>query len=340
MKIKIKSIGSILISTIFVLSVVTACGSNQTSQTGNASAAAQTTAASTSGTDAGAASQAAAAGTEATVQADLKPYNYSAYFDVDTPTKWFDNPNDVVTKWYEDKYKLYNTDVAYQAGQTTDQRLAAYIASDSMPDVVVANRASIFSALDEAYDLTDLVPDHMPYYWNTVLNDTLRKTSTVDGKIKFLYKFEAFGITPETGLDDPYFNQIDHTYLIREDILTKLGYKFTPMADLIKKCNDEKRAPTVEDFAIDPVPYTTADEFVAFLRKINDLGLTDQAGNKIIPYSCYKGDVVAMHAFNFSSVWVWDDATKKAQGFLGSPQAKDAYHYLWSLYNDPDNLLD
>ena len=127
---------------------------------------------------------------------------------------------------------------------------------------------------------------------------------------------------------------------MREDILTKLGYKFTPIDEISRICNAELRAPTLEDFAIDPVPYTTTDEFVEFLRAINDLGLTDQAGNRVIPYSTLRSNGDFTAAFKMDYVWRWNPDTKQAEGYFGSEEAKQAYRAWVNLYNDPDELLD
>ena len=246
----------------------------------------------------------------------------------------------MVTKWYENTFKLHCKEVYWQSGQTTDQRIAAFIASNSLPDVVVANRASVFAALNYGMDLTDLVPKYMPYYWNTVLNDTLRKTLYVNNQVKFVYKYEAFGLDEKTGLNDPYFNQFNHTFMMREDILSKLGYKFTPMKEIDQKCNGEHRAPTVEDFKIDPAPYKTVDEFANFLRKINNLNLTDKGGNRVIPFSTIGGMQYLATAFDFSVLWKWNKDKKEADGYLGSPEAKEAIQWWCKLYNDKDKLVD
>jgi ABC-type glycerol-3-phosphate transport system substrate-binding protein len=317
---KLKSIICIVTVLVLVLTLFAGCGSESGKDVENVTTAES---ANTEGTQAPADSQNAVSGLPD--MSKEKMVEYDAYFDIETVAKWFDNPKDVVSKWYEDTFKLKLTDIYWQSGQSTDQRIAAFIASNSFPDVMVANRASIFAALDQGMDLTELAPEHMPNYWNNIINDSLRSTLYHNGKVKFLYKYEAFGLDEQTGLNDPYFNQFNHTLMIREDILTKLGYKFTPISEIQKTCNDEQRAPTLADYNIDPVPYKTMGEFTEFLRKIKALELKDKSGNSVLPFST-MGATHVTTGFDFSTLWKWNDEKKVADGYLGSPKAKDALY--------------
>ena len=66
---------------------------------------------------------------------------------------FIDNPNDVVTPWVEEKFHIRVTDVI-QGGLTTisfKERLATYIASNNLPDVIFAGNENCAYAVSTGY---------------------------------------------------------------------------------------------------------------------------------------------------------------------------------------------
>lgn len=282
----------------------------------------------------------------ATGQTETEPEQevteYSVYFDSDEVYKWFDNPTDIVTPYFEDRFGLRISEVLWRSGQITEQRINTLIASNSFPDVFISSIPGLVGAESQAKDLTELVPEYMPYYWNQVLDEGGRQMSTTFDKVWYVYKVDENPLLPEFS-DDPYNNNRRLVPLIREDILAKLGYSFTPIAEIEARCQAEGRAVTMEDLRIDPVPYETYEEFGEFLRDIQALGLTDPAGNDVMVTSMRWGIQVLGMGADFWQNWVWHPDAGTCSGYLGSPEAKYYVHWWWQLYRDgvvdPDYVI-
>ncbi len=271
-------------------------------------------------------------------------YTYSVFFNTDELFEWWDNPKDIVTPYFETKFglKIDKDRTYWLQGQRIEQRINAFIATNSWPDVFVGTHGHFAETAPMSKDLTELLPVHMPTYWKTRMAERDRQLSTYNGRVYHVYKYDGADWSPES-LKDPYKNGWGNSLQIREDILYKLGYKFTPLREIQERCQREKRAVTLEDLRIEPNPYTTFDEFAAFLRKIRDANISDPAGKPVIPFTTRWGIQILGAGHGFSNVWVWNPKTKKAEGFLGSEGAKGFLRWWWKAYRegliDPDYVI-
>jgi len=278
----------------------------------------------------------------ATPAVEEKLVEYTVYFDTDVTLPWFDNSKDIVTKYVEDKFKLKVSEVFWRSGMMTDQRLNTFIATNSVPDVFIAPFSNMAPALPLAMDLTELVPKYMPYYWNNVLTEADRQKSYNNGQIKLVYKKDVHNVDAK-GLANPYDNGYGLPMLLREDVLTKLGYKFTPMKEIQEKITKEGRAVTAKDLEITPNPYSNPAELMVFLRKIKALNLKDKAGNEVYPMSVRWGIQQIGSMFDFGTTFKWYSDKQEAHGYLGAPGAKEFLKWWWQAYQegliDPDYMI-
>lgn len=290
-----------------------------------------------------------ATGSRESMDAGDSVYEYSVYFDTDELFEWWDNPNDVVTPYIEEKFGLVIGDQYWRSGQLTEERINTFVASNSFPDLFVAAYSYAPQLKDLAYDLTDLLPRHMPNYWNS-LSRVDRDMHYIDGSIYFVFKRDEVDWTPEA-LADPYNNGYGLSLQIREDILVDLGYEFTPMAEIEAVCRREHRAATLEDFAFShpekelplwqgvPFPYSTPEEFADFLQDIKDLGATDRSGNEVFPLTLRWGiQQIGAGAYDWSNGFRYNYETGEAEGYLGSSETYEFLRWWWGMYRD--ELLD
>jgi hypothetical protein len=270
-----------------------------------------------------------------TESAAEKAEEYTVFCETDILLPWVNGfEEDVVTPYFEEKFNLKIKEVFWRQGmQDVMQRLNQFIATDSLPDVNMVSRGNQAYLLQNEMlkELTDFVRIEMPTYWS-MLTEEERKVAEDDGKLYLVYK-----LTPSVhdNLDDPHNSDFAHAPLIREDILTMLGYEFTPMKEVVEICELEQRAPTMEDIEIKPA-IETPDDFLALLRKIQDLNLTAD-GKPLIPWS------VRWSIFHFGGMydlghWMWNPRNKEAQGYLGTEHAKDYFQFINTCYRE--GLLD
>ena len=188
------------------------------------------------------------------------------------------NPGDVVTPYVEEKFKLRMSDLQWQGEMSVQQRINQYAATGSWPDVMIGdpNFLQLMLKQEEHMDLTELVPQYMPTYWNEVMNEVDKQLnygmSGGEGKIAFIYKHHLHPYDPAKD-DDPYvvFNRGSHALQTREDLLAAAGHTFKPMAEIVAEVERTGRPPTAEDFAIDP-PIDTPEKLTEYLRKIKAMG--------------------------------------------------------------------
>lgn len=266
------------------------------------------------------------------------PLNYSVFLHTDVLEQWWTNEKDVVTPYFEKKFNLYidKDETYWLQGQLLEQRINMFIATDSWPDVFVGSHQYLSNISPMAKDLTALVPKYMPNYWNS-LSEEDKKLSYYEGKIVGVFKYDGADWTPES-LADPYKSGYGNSLQMREDILAKLGYKFTPIKEIQATITKEHRSVTLEDLKITPTPYTNFDEFYTFLEKIKNSDITDAQGRKVIPFTTRWGIQIIGAGFNFSNTWVWNAKKKTAEGYLGSSGAYEYFKWWWKAYND--GLID
>lgn len=277
-------------------------------------------------------------------------YEYSVYFDGDELLQWWDNENDIVTPYINEKFGLEMGEQFWRSGQMPEERLNTFVASGTMPDVFISGFSIAPQMEGLAYDLTELVPEHMPNYWNNVLSEADRQLNHLNGKILFVFKKDSVDWSPES-LADPYEDGYGLSLQMREDILTKLGYEFTPTQEIQEIIKREQRPVTWEDFEIThpdkdlptykgvSMPYRTPEQFADFLQEIQDAGITDAAGNPVFPMSLRWGiQILGPGAFDWSNGYRWNEETQQAEGFLGSSETYEFLHWWWEMYRD--GLLD
>jgi len=261
---------------------------------------------------------------------------------------WMNNAGDVVTPYVEEKFKLRMSDLQWQGEMSVQQRINQYAATGSWPDVMIGdpNFLQLMLKQEEHMDLTELVPQYMPTYWNEVMSEVDKQLnygmSGGDGQIAFIYKH---GLNPfDPALDnDPYtvFNRGSHALQTREDLLTAAGHTFKPMAEIVAEARRTGKPPTAEDFAIDP-PIDTPEKLTEYLRKIKALGLTmNNAPVFPITWDWSMFHIGTMYDWGH---WKYNFETGTADGYLGSPGAKEWFWLVNRWYQegllDPDFLVD
>jgi ABC-type glycerol-3-phosphate transport system substrate-binding protein len=274
---------------------------------------------------------------EPIAEEDLPLVKYSVYYGVTGQLPpWIDNPDDVVTPYVENKFKLQIEEVVWPAGMPN--RLNTLIASNSVPEVILLDPNGVMDVIDKGIvkELTELIPQYMPTYWTKYLLDVDKAFCQVDGKVYWVYKRDAGRErTPEENLADPYFVGGGHAPFVREDILAQCGYSFKSIKEIEQDCIAEGRVPTEEEMQITPA-IATPDDFYEFLKKVKSLDI--KVGDlPMIPWSTTWSIFHFGSMFNFGH-WKWDDEQQTCYAYLGAPEAKEYFKYLAKLYQE--ELLD
>ncbi len=258
---------------------------------------------------------------------------------------FLDNPNDVVTPYVEDLFKIRIKEVI-QGGLTTigfKERLATYIASNNMPDVIIAGNENCAYAVGTGYygdGYEDLIENEMPnlnarfdsQFWPRYMNEG-RKTQI---------PLTIVDTRDEPYVSDPYTVPLGQWALwVREDLLSKCGYTFTPIKEISAATTEQGIMPSVDDFAITPA-IATPEDFQNLLQKIADLNIS-VGDAKLTPFSSI--DWSQFHVGSMFDFGHWRIADNgDVGGFLGeSTGAKQFYQYLNGLYQggliDPDFIV-
>ncbi len=268
-----------------------------------------------------------------------KRLEYDVYFDTDTVQRWMNNPTDIVTPYVEDKFNLYIRDIYWRSGMMTEERLSTFIATNTLPHVFVAGRNTMMLARESALELQDLIPKHMPYYWNNVLDEKWKRDDCTmrDGTIFWLYKKRNLGLSDEELLN-PYDNWLGLSPIIREDILADLGYSFTPIKEIQETCRKEGRAPTLDDWKIEPLPYSDPYTFAEFLKKIKDGNYKDANGHPVFPISLRWGIQILATSFDWGGIWKYYPEKDECYAGLGAKDSKNFLKWWWQMYRD--GLID
>ena len=252
---------------------------------------------------------------------------------------FLDNPNDVVTPWIENKFHIRVNEVI-QGGLTTigfKERLATYIAANNLPDVVICGNEMAAYAVATGYygqGYDDLIENNMPNlakyfdadFWPRYCNNGVKT------QIPCVY----VDTSKEPYASDPYCMPLGSWALwVREDLLAKAGYTFTPVKEINAKTVDQGLMPTMEDYAITPA-IDTPEAFREMLEKIQALNVK-VGDSDLIPFSSIDWSQFHVGSmFDFGHWRQTDDGN--VGGFIGSTGAKDYYHYLNQLYQS--GLID
>ncbi len=257
---------------------------------------------------------------------------------------FIDNPNDVVTPWVENKFHIRITEVI-QGGLTTigfKERIATYIASNNLPDVIIAGNENIAYAVSTGKyggGYEELIENNMPNF-NAVMQDKFWPRYMNDGKKTQIVEC-AVDTSQEPYASDPYVNPLGAWSLwVREDLLAQAGYTFEPIKDIAARTTEVGIMPKTADFAIEPA-IDTPEKFQELLEKIAALNIT-VGDSKLIPFSsCGWSQFHLGCMFDFGHWRKTDDGN--VGGFVGCEGAKDYYKYLNGLYNagliDPDFIV-
>jgi hypothetical protein len=245
------------------------------------------------------------------------------------------NANDIVTPYVEKKFNM-KFDVAVNPPDMANKEYYALNkAAGTLPDVMMGGRQeSLFlSSTGDFMDLTDYMST-IPSYTRWVEPNTFRR---------WLYNGRQYALPqPYSNGNDPKFK--DNIYyegfsvwplLMREDILTRLGYKLTPFADIAKDTTDKGIWPTFDQLAIKPA-IDTPEAFDEFLKKVQAEKIM-VGDNPLTPLSSISWSVFHLSSMMDNGHWRISDEGE-VDGFLGLPGAHP-YYKMWSEWYRND-LLD
>lgn len=244
------------------------------------------------------------------------------------------NVNDIVTPYIEKRFNV-KFNILFIPDANPKQFYALNKAAGTPPDVMLGNRElSLALALSGDFlDLTDYI-SKIPSYMRWVDKLTWNRYLTNGRQI-------ALNV-PVANINDPelkgnIFYEGYNTWpmLIREDILTRLGYKLTPLSDIAKGTTDKGVWPSFDQLAITPA-IDTPEAFGEFLKKVKALNI--MVGDiPFIPLTACWWDVFVHACMMDNGVWRINDAGE-VDGWLGLPGAHDFYK-MWSEWYKND-LLD
>lgn len=246
------------------------------------------------------------------------------------------NPNDIITPYLEEKFKIKAKEVrTTNEGQSMKDAFALFTAAGNVPDVIEASQMEVkyLVSTGEFADLTDYLTD-MPNYTRYLSQDLWPRWST-NGKHSILPMVQVDANDPQFASNPYVSGNAGWCMWMREDILTKLGYKFTPMAEISKLTTDKGILPTMEDFKIEPAIDTPA-KFFDLMKKIKDLNLK-VGDKKVIPFSSAAWSVFHISTMFDNGHWRINDKGE-VDGWLGLPGAKDFYKTWAQMYRE--NIID
>lgn len=275
---------------------------------------------------------------EVAAKGSLPWLEYSADLALSGTATTLENPNDVVTPYIENRFHIRVTDVV-QSG-TSDlsfkERMDKYKASGDAPDVVIAgNENCAYAVATGIYgDLTPQIEkmDNLnktidPIFWPRFMNDGRKTQIPITGP----------DVTKEPYSSDPYVSPMSSWGLwIREDILAKCGYKFMTLTEIERQYLIRGLVAPKEVYKTEP-KINTPDDLYTLLRKIANLKIKVN-GEPLIPWSSSGWSQFHMGCMFDFGQWRVDPLTGEADGFLGSPGAKDYYKFLHTLYRE--GLID
>jgi putative aldouronate transport system substrate-binding protein len=245
------------------------------------------------------------------------------------------NPNDVVTPFVEDKFNIRVKEIIQStAAIQPRERLNMLIAANNVPDAMVSGGEMLAYAVSTGQfaDLTDYIAKM------SNLNRLFPKDQWYiyenDGR-RYQIPHLAPLATDTRYNSDPFFGGFVHALWVREDILKKLGYKFTPLKGIATQYMDQGKKAPLSAYDITPA-IDSPEKFMKLLKEIKALNL--KVGDRdVIPFSstwwssCHVGCM-----FDYGH---WRrDSDGNVSGFLGTPEAKEWMRMLWTMYQE--KLID
>lgn len=245
------------------------------------------------------------------------------------------NVNDIVTPYAEKMFNVKFDAFFPPPGTSSKEFYALNKAAGTLPDIMISGRQeSLFlSKTGDFVDMTDNLPK-IPSYMRWVEPTTFRRWLS-DGRQYALPQIYANGNDPSLKGNVYYEGFNVWPLLIREDLLTKLGYKLTPLADIAKETTDKGIWPTFDQLGITPA-IDTPEKFDELLKQIKSLNI--MVGDKpLTPLSSIYWSVFHLSSMMDNGHWRINDAGD-VDGFLGLPGAHP-YYKMWSDWYRAD-LLD
>lgn len=279
----------------------------------------------------------------------VEPLTYSFLDAVHASAPYgFDNPDDVVTPWVEEKFGVTVSEVTHSAGQTPMEQVNMMVAAGNLPDVVLVTNDNVASAYATGAfaDLSDYV--HVMSETDKYISDIGWNSLSVNGKVVAI-PYSSVEIDQNNAEvmamiegDVNYTPNMNWTWTIQEDILTQLGYSFKSMDELQAELNANPRALTAEDVALKPAIGT----FEAFEKLLYDIKALDLSvdGKPVYPLSIPEWGLYHVSSlFSQNGGFMFDEATGKASGYIMNPGQKEYYKVVVKWLNDgildPDFLI-
>ena len=324
MKYRLSYFGFILVVMLF-LTIIPACAIMDQATT---TAATTTTVTEDSGYDV----------IEVASQSNMPWLEYSIDLAVSSVATTLDNPNDVVTPYVEDRFRIRVSDIVQNGVSDLGfkERIDKYAASGNMPDVVIAGNENCAYAVatGKFADLTEQIEkmDNLnktidPVFWPRFMNGGKKTQIPITGP----------DVTKEPYASDPYVPPMSSWCLwIREDILEKCGYDFMTLAEIDRQYLARSLIAPAEIYRTNP-PVSTPEDFYELLKKIEALKI-EVGGEPLIPWSSSGWSQFHMGSMFDFGQWRADPVTGEADAFLGSPGAYEYYKFLNKLYRE--KLID
>ncbi|MCE7984622.1 MAG: hypothetical protein DYG89_25905 [Caldilinea sp. CFX5] len=245
------------------------------------------------------------------------------------------NVNDIVTPYVEKMFNVKFDAFFPPPGTSNKEFYALNKAAGTLPEIMVTGRQeSLFlSKTGDFADMTDRLAD-MPSYMRWVEPKTFRRWLS-DGRQYALPQIGIYGDDPALQGNIYYEGFNVWPLLIREDILTRLGYKLTPLAEIAKETTDKGIWPTFDQLGITPA-IDTPEKFDELLKQIQAENI--MVGDKpLTPLSSIYWSVFHLSSMMDNGHWRINEAGE-VDGFLGLPGAHP-YYKMWADWYRTD-LLD
>jgi ABC-type glycerol-3-phosphate transport system substrate-binding protein len=245
------------------------------------------------------------------------------------------NVNDIVTPYVEQRFNMKFEVSVNPPDMANKEFYALNKAAGTLPLVMMGGRQeSLFlSSTGDFADLTDYLPQ-MPSYVRWLEPNTFNRWK-VGGRNYALPQPYPNGNDPALKGNIYYEGFNVWPLLIREDILTRLGYKLTPFKDIIAESTDKGIWPTFDQLGIEPA-IDTPEKFDELLRKIQAENI--MVGDKpLTPLSSIYWSVFHLSSMMDNGHYRINDAGE-VDGFLGLPGAYP-YYKMWAGWYRED-LLD
>ncbi len=256
-----------------------------------------------------------------------------------------DNPDNILIPYVAERFGLKIKEILELPGDLTpDQAALLWASSKMLPDIVGVGAAdfgpmvetNLFRPLD---DLLNEMPHYKkvipPQYWP-------REANPADGKSYGLYSPNDRWLNRNIAEDDVVTPGRDVRSLwVREDVLRALGYRFTPVSELIRDTINQSIRPTAEQLRLNP-PIDTPEALMKLLRQIKNSGMTAPDGSPLIPFTVLSWEVWHLSVMYDNGYWRINRAGE-VDGYLGMPGFKPYMRWLWTAYRegliDPDFLV-